>query len=232
MPPSTGDIKNLVKTSRSGNTFATFIFEPKDLVPFETAWEWQRTWQQGLLGTVEAPQAIWILQHTECYTLGRNGDSSNLFFQPEQSPSPLHRIDRGGEVTCHLPGQLIAYLVLDLHRYKTDLDWYLRELESTILDVLLQLGLKGNITKGITGVWLSGKKVASIGISGKRWITQHGLALNVNCDLQGFSKIIPCGLRNCSVGRLDSFLPGLTIAEVQPLLRDSLSRRFDLDRIN
>ena len=152
----------------------------------------------------------------------------NLCFDLDNPPADLFRIDRGGEVTHHLPGQLVVYLVLDLYRYKADLNWYLRELEDVLIEVLYELGLLGERLKGLTGVWLDNYKVGSIGVGGRRWITQHGLALNVDCDLDGFSEIVPCGLRGSCVGRLSSWLPGLTVDDVQPLMRRCLAKHFGL----
>ncbi len=207
---------------------SALIFEPSELIEFSRAWHWQRNWQSKLLKDPSAPQALWLLQHSECYTLGRDASEDNLLFNSKEPPHDLFRIDRGGEVTHHLPGQLVTYLVLDLHRYQKDLNWYLRQIESAILDVINDLGLSGRRLDGITGIWIEGLKVASIGISCKRWVTQHGCALNVDCNLSGFDKIIPCGLNGHKVGRLDLWLPGLTTNDVQPLLKKAFSQRFDL----
>ena len=207
---------------------SAILFETSDLVPFEQAWIAQRRWQQRLLDDATAPAAVWLLQHPPCYTLGRGASTQHLHFDPARPPAPLHRIDRGGEVTHHLPGQLVAYLVLDLHRHQTDLHWYLRQLEQVLIDVLAQLGLHGQRLPGFTGLWLDNRKVAAIGVGSRRWITQHGLALNVSCDLNGFAQITPCGLEGRSVGCLAEWLPGLLPAEVQPLLRDAIAARFGL----
>ena len=204
------------------------LFEPPALVPFEQAWRDQRRWQQRLLEDDAAPEAVWILQHPACYTLGRGASTEHLHFDPSQPPAPLHRIDRGGEVTHHRPGQLVAYPVLDLRRHQTDLHWYMRQLEQVLIDVLAQLGLNGQRLPGLTGLWLDNRKVAAIGVGCRRWITQHGLALNVSCDLAGFDQVTPCGLKGRAVGRLSDWLPGLDPAEVQLLLRDAIAARFDL----
>ena len=151
-----------------------------------------------------------------------------MHFDPAEPPAPLYRIDRGGEVTHHLPGQLVAYPVLDLQRRTPDLHWYLRQLEQVVLDVLAELGLEGQRLPGLTGLWLDNRKVAAIGVGCRRWITQHGLALNVDCSMQGFERVTPCGLTGREVGRLADWLPGLTSAEVQPLLRQALTHRFGL----
>ncbi|CAI8182286.1 MAG: Octanoyltransferase [Prochlorococcus marinus str. MIT 9215] len=212
----------------SAQSLSAFLFEPLDTVPFEEAWNWQREWQQRMLAKPQSLQAVWLLQHPSCYTLGRGASEANLLFDQDDPPMDLHRIDRGGEVTHHMPGQLVAYPVLDLRRHQTDLHWYLRQLEQVLIDVLAQLELPGERRDGLTGLWLEEKKVAAIGVGCRRWITQHGLALNVNGDLEGFSAVVPCGLTGCQVGRLDQWLPGLTVAEVQPLMRQALAHRFGL----
>ena len=188
----------------------------------------QQRWQQKLLDDPSAQEAVWILQHQACYTLGRGASEEHLHFNPAAPPAPLYRIDRGGEVTHHLPGQLVVYPVLDLRRRTPDLHWYLRQLEQVVLDVLEQLGLEGQRQPGLTGLWLDNRKVAAIGVGCRRWITQHGLALNVDCSLQGFEQVTPCGLTGRAVGRLADWLPGLGVAEVQPLLRQALASRFGL----
>lgn len=203
-------------------------FEPNGLVPFPIAWGWQRQLQGRLLADPAGPEALVLLQHPPCYTLGRGASEAFLGFDPEDPPAPLHRIDRGGEVTHHLPGQLVLYPVLNLQRHGGDLHLYLRELEGVVIDVLAALGLVGERMDGLTGVWLEDRKLASIGVGARRWISQHGLALNVDCPLEGFESIVPCGLEGRPVGRLSDTLPGLTVAEVHPLLRQAAARRFRL----
>jgi lipoyl(octanoyl) transferase len=203
-------------------------FEPPDPVPFERAWAWQRQLQQRLLEDPLAAEALLLLQHPPCYTLGRGASEAFLGFDPLDPPLPLHRIDRGGEVTHHLPGQLVLYPVLDLRRHGADLHLYLRDLEGLVIEVFSELGLKGERIGGLTGVWLEGRKVAAIGVGAKRWISQHGLALNVDCALEGFERILPCGLADRPVGRLSDWRPGLTVAAVQPLVKAAAARRFQL----
>ncbi len=174
-------------------------------------------------------QAVWLLEHCFCYTIGRGGNKENLLFDINKSSSDFYCINRGGDVTCHLQGQLVVYLVLDLRRYRTDLHWYLRELEQVVIDLLKMLDLNGERIDGLTGVWCKGFKVASIGVGCRRWITQHGFALNVNCELSGFKDILPCGLSSSKVGKLNDLIPGLTVQEVKPLIKDCLCKRFGLN---
>lgn len=197
-------------------------------VPYALAWQAQRRLQARLLADPGAPEALLLLEHPPCYTLGRGAREAFLHFDPADPPAPLFRIDRGGEVTHHVPGQLVLYPVLNLQRHGADLHLYLRQLEQVVLDVLERLGLHGERSSGQTGVWLQGAKVAAIGIGARRWITQHGLALNVDCDLSGFAAVVPCGIADRPVGRLLDHLPGITAATVAPLLLQAFSERFGL----
>ncbi len=206
----------------------TTLFEPSELIDFQLAWNWQKEWQEKLFLDPFSPQAVWILQHFPCYTLGRGATEDNLLFNFNKPPLDCYRIDRGGEVTHHLPGQLVVYLTLNLRRYKTDLDWYMRELENVLIDLLKDLGLNGYRVNGMTGVWCNNLKVASIGIGCRRWITQHGMSLNVDCDLLGFNRIVPCGLKGFKTGRLVNWLPNLKMEEVHRLLKLRLNKRFGL----
>ncbi len=214
--------------SASAHPEGAICFQPPDPVPFEIAWADQRRWQERLMADVTAPEAVWILQHPPCYTLGRGASLDHLHFDVAQPPHPLHHIDRGGEVTHHVPGQIVVYPVLDLQRRTPDLHVHLRVLEQVLIDVLAELGLCGERQAGLTGLWLDGRKVGAIGIGCRRWITQHGLSLNVDCDLSGFSAITACGLEGREVGRLSEWIPGLTTDQVQPLILNALADQFRL----
>ena len=127
----------------------------------------------------------------------------------------MHRVERGGEVTYHCPGQLVGYPILNLQRYRKDLHWYLRQLEEVLIRVLAVYGLQGSRIPAFTGVWLEGRKVAAIGIKVSRWITMHGFALNVCPDMTGFKRIVPVGIADKSVGSLAEWIPGITCQEVR-----------------
>ena len=209
-------------------TADAICFEPAGLIPFPRAWSWQQQLQQRLLADPGGPDALLLLEHEPCYTLGRGADPAFLGFDPAHPPAPLFRIDRGGEVTHHCPGQLVLYPVLNLQRHGADLHLYLRELEAVVIDLLAELGLQGERLEGLTGVWLEGHKVAAIGVGARRWISQHGLALNVEADLAGFAQVVPCGIADRPVGRLLQWRPELTSAALRPLLLRCFSRRFGL----
>jgi len=203
-------------------------FEPTGCVPFALAWDWQQQLQRRLLEDPDGPEAVLLLEHEPCYTLGRGADPGFLGFDPSDPPAPLFRIDRGGEVTHHCPGQLVLYPVLNLQRHGADLHLYLRELEGVVIDLLAELGLKAGRLEGLTGVWLEGRKVAAIGVGARRWISQHGLALNVEADLAGFAQVVPCGITNREVGRLVDWRPELSAAVLRPRLLETFARRFGL----
>ena len=211
-----------------GSQLDAILFEFERLVPFERGWHAQRQLQQRLLLQPEAPDAVILLQHEPCYTLGRGADPGFLRFDAANPPLPLHRIDRGGEVTHHCPGQLVLYPVLNLQRHGADLHLYLRQLEQVVIDLLAEYGLAAERLAGLTGVWLEGHKLAAIGVGAKRWISQHGLALNVDCDLAGFSQVVPCGLADRPVGRLLDWRPQLSAAAVAPRLLEVFADRFGL----
>ena len=227
--PELGPNSNLELTPQLAQTSSAFLFEPKNIVPFETALVWQKDFQKSLIEKPFSPQAVWFLEHFPCYTIGRGSDKKNLLFEENKSTVPVFRIERGGEVTHHLPGQIVGYLVINLSLQKKDLSWYLRELEQVLIDVLDVLGIDGKRVDGLTGVWCEDKKLGSIGIGCKRWITQHGFSLNVDCDLIGFEKIIPCGLDNVKLGKLSDWIPGIKVCDVKALLRESVQRRFKLN---
>lgn len=209
-------------------TADAILFEAKLPVPYAQGWAAQRALQQRLLTNPDGPDAVLLLEHQPCYTLGRGASTAFLRFDPAAPPLPLHRIDRGGEVTHHLPGQLVLYPVLNLQRHGADLHLYLRQLEQVVIDLLAGLGLRGERVDGLTGVWLEGRKLAAIGVGARRWISQHGLALNVDCPLEGFAAVVPCGIADRPVGRLVDWRPELTAAGLREPLLAAFAARFGL----
>lgn len=138
-----------------------------------------------------------LVEHDPVMTLGRSTKETSLPIPVAELPShgvEVHEIERGGDVTFHGPGQLVGYPILDLQRLKPDLHWYLREIEGALIDALATLGIAGQRSAGQTGVWVGPRKIASIGVHVKKWITLHGFALNVTTDLRYFDLIVPCGI--------------------------------------
>ena len=185
------------------------------LVPYLLAWEQQQTFVAQRLEDPSLEDLLLLLEHPPVYTLGTGASLAFLRFDPEVTPWEIHRVERGGEVTYHCPGQLVGYPILNLRHYRPDLHWYLRQLEEVMIQVLKHYGLKGYRIDGLTGVWLEGHKVAALGIKVRRWITMHGFALNVSPNLQGFEQIVPCGIDNRPVGSLAQFLPNLQMEQVR-----------------
>jgi len=140
-----------------------------------------------------APDELLLLEHEPVYTIGRTPDQSSLR-DAAQLPFPVVQINRGGQATYHGPGQLIGYPILDLRPRGQDLHRYLRFLEEVILEALQTLGVEACRREGLTGVWVNGKKIASIGVGVRRWISMHGFALNVCGDLGPYQEITPCGI--------------------------------------
>ncbi len=149
----------------------------------------------------ETAEHLLLLEHDPVYTMGRNRDDFSL--QGETSlPYPVYRTNRGGQATYHGPGQLVGYPILDLNHYGRDLHQYLRFLEEIIIEVLSVYKVQGCRREGLTGVWVEDRKIASIGVGVRRWISMHGFALNVAKDLPGFSAIIPCGITGVTMTSL------------------------------
>ncbi len=185
------------------------------LIPYQVALAWQRSQLAKRLDDPTLEDALLLLEHPPVYTLGQGASVDFLKFDPAAADWELHRVERGGEVTYHCPGQLVGYPILNLRRYQPDLHWYLRQLEAVLIQTLAVYGLQGERLPGLTGVWLEGRKVAAIGIKVKRWIAMHGFALNVCPDLSGFERIVPCGIANRKVSSLAEFVPGIDLIQVR-----------------
>lgn len=141
----------------------------------------------------DAPERLMLLEHEPVYTIGRTHDQSSLG-QISQLPHPLHIVSRGGQATYHGPGQLVGYPILDLRRHIQDLHLYLRALEQIVIDTLARFNISSTRREGLTGVWVDNRKICSIGVGVRKWITIHGFALNVEGPLEGFRAITPCGI--------------------------------------
>lgn len=170
------------------------------IVPYGEALEWQRELAEDRIAGRLAHDVLLLLEHPPVVTLGRNSHAAHLL-QP--AGIAVFEVERGGDVTFHGPGQLVGYPILDLRAYKQDLHWYLRTLEQALIAALDILGVPAERNPGFTGVWTRGRKIASIGIHVKQWITWHGFALNVTTDLTHFDRIVPCGIPNVEMTSVD-----------------------------
>ncbi len=202
-------------------------------VPYLTALAWQKQ-RLAAMQQQDLADGLLLLSHPPVYTLGQGASLEHLRFDPADPAYELHRVERGGEVTYHGPGQWVGYALLNLRRHQQDLHWYLRQLEAVLMVTLAEFGLKGERVEGLTGVWVEGCKVAAIGIRATRWITWHGFALNVNPDLRAFEAIVPCGIRDRPVGCLADFMPHICMSQVEPVLAAAFAAQFgcDLEAVN
>jgi lipoyl(octanoyl) transferase len=160
-------------------------------VPYGEALEWQRRLAQERIAGRLPHDLLLLLEHPPVITLGRGSDVGHLL---QRDGVEVFDIERGGDVTYHGPGQLVGYPILDLRQHRQDLHWYLRALEQALITALADLEIPAERRPGFTGVWTRGRKIASLGVHVKQWVTWHGFALNVTTDLTAFDRIVPCGI--------------------------------------
>jgi lipoyl(octanoyl) transferase len=219
------------------------IFEDLGLMDYKVCWDYQ---EKLFNATVEQKTAnrnnntelsttnyLLFVEHPHVYTLGKSGDENNLLINEkalEEKDAAYYKINRGGDITYHGPGQLVAYPILDLDNFFTDIHKYLRLLEETIILTLAEYGITGERSAGETGVWLDvdhptkARKICAFGVRCSRWVTMHGWGFNVNADLDYFNNIIPCGIENKAVTSLNK---ELGVKEVSmPEIKEKLKRNF------
>lgn len=174
----------------------------------------------------EIEDTVLLLEHEPVYTIGRTRDQSSLNLE-KPLPHPVFETNRGGQATYHGPGQLVGYFILDLVPYGKDLHTYLREIESILIDFTSKFGIDSKRREGLTGVWVETRKLASIGVGVRKWVSMHGFGLNVSSDLSGYDSIIPCGLSDVSMTSISSEIErSITVEEaakaIEPLILDHL----------
>jgi lipoyl(octanoyl) transferase len=202
----------------------TVQFQDLGTKDFKATWDYQETLFKAILDTkiknrreaagLVTDNHFLFVEHPHVYTLGKSGDVSNLLLSEAQlaeKGATFYKINRGGDITYHGPGQIVGYPILDLDNFFTDIHKYLRFLEEIIILTLAEYGLKTERSPGETGVWLDAgtpfaRKICAMGVRASRWVTMHGFALNVNADLGYFDNIIPCGIRGKSVTSLNNEL--------------------------
>ncbi|MBE7640607.1 lipoyl(octanoyl) transferase LipB [Salegentibacter sp. BLCTC] len=183
------------------------------------------------------PNYLLMVEHPHVYTLGKSGDIKNLLISEaelEKKQASYYKINRGGDITYHGPGQLVGYPILDLDNFFTDIHKYLRFLEEAIIRTLAEYGLKAERSNGETGVWLDvgtpfARKICAMGVRASRWVTMHGFALNVNADLGYFDHIIPCGIEGKAVTSLNVELgkKEISLDEVQEKVLKHFAELFE-----
>jgi lipoyl(octanoyl) transferase len=212
---------------------------------FKDTWDYQEKLFQEILSikisnrrnklTDETPNYLIFVEHPHVYTLGKSGDFSNLLLSEkalEEKGATFYKINRGGDITYHGPGQLVGYPILDLDNFFTDIHKYLRFLEEAIILTLKEYGLSCERSPGETGVWLDvgtpfARKICAMGVRASRWVTMHGFALNVNADLGYFDHIIPCGIEGKGVTSMEAELGRKTpLKEVETKIKNHLKNLF------
>ncbi len=227
------------------------IIEIQDLglKDYKETWDYQEQLFKAVVDTkiknrredanLETTNHFLFVEHPHVYTLGKSGDLSNLLLneaQLSQKGATFYKINRGGDITYHGPGQIVGYPILDLENFFTDIHKYLRLLEEMIILTLTEYGLKADRSPGETGVWLDvgtpfARKICALGVRASRWVTMHGFALNVNADLGYFDNIIPCGIRGKAVTSLNVELGKQKVdeAEVKTKLLKHFSVLFEAE---
>ncbi|RHY23139.1 hypothetical protein DYB25_007168 [Aphanomyces astaci] len=211
-------------------------------VPYRQAWDWQQRLIKERFHDASLRSACLMLEHPRVYTLGRGASMANVKFDPsEPSDFELIKVDRGGEVTYHGPGQLVVYPILNLSQapFKKDLHWYLRQVEEVVIQTLGHFDIPGERVDGLTGVWVPDarhafpkSKIAAVGTHASKWVTMHGFALNVSTDLSDFDRIVPCGLHDKAVSSIQHFHPTVTMEDVQDAVVASLTNVFELQHVD
>lgn len=168
---------------------------------YNSAWDIQKNYHKKVLTGKEQDTLI-LVEHEPVYTLGKNANDNHLL-QSASEEIKVYRIERGGDITFHGPGQIVVYPILDLNRYIKSVSWYMRTLEKIIIDTLSDFKIKAELKDGLTGVWVGDEKIGAQGVRISRWVTMHGLALNVNTDLKYFDGIIPCGIFDYGVTSME-----------------------------
>ena len=227
------------------------VFQDLGLIDYKEAWDYQEKRFNEILDVKknnrkenrQDPTLSYLLfcEHPHVYTLGKSGDENNLLVNEDYLKSrgaTFYKINRGGDITYHGPGQIVGYPILDLDHFFTDIHKYLRYLEEAVILTLADYGIKSTRSDGETGVWLDvgserARKICALGVRSSRWVTMHGFAFNVNCDLSYFGNIIPCGIVDKSVTSMQKELgKEVDMQEAQQKLKGHLKMLFDFQYVN
>jgi lipoyl(octanoyl) transferase len=222
------------------------VFEDLGRMEYQEAWDYQEALLQENLRVKALSQPtthhLLFVEHPPVYTLGKSGHPENVLIGEDsmrEKGVKFFRTNRGGDITFHGPGQLVGYPILDLEGFFTDIGLYLRNLEEVTIRVLKEYGIRGDRSKGETGVWIDPgvpgreRKICAIGVRCSRWITMHGFALNVGTDLSWFGDIIPCGIPHKQVTSLDKELgEPVVMEEVKSVWRSAFAEVFGCEVVD
>jgi lipoyl(octanoyl) transferase len=229
------------------------LFKDLGLMDYKACWDFQESLFNETISQkisnrnlepqeqIETKNHLLFVEHPHVYTLGKSGDASHLLIndnQLEEKHATYYKINRGGDITYHGPGQLVGYPILDLDHFFTDIHKYLRLLEETIILTLDEYGIKAGRSKGETGVWLDednlfkARKICAMGVRCSRWVTMHGWGFNVNANLDYFKNIIPCGIQDKTVTSLNKELgQEVNMPEIKEKLKKHFSSLFECELI-
>ena len=219
------------------------------LIDYKKAWDYQENLFQQVVDAKQknrkseqkepTPNHLIFCQHPHVYTLGKSGKDANLLINEDflkSKGATLYRINRGGDITYHGPGQVVGYPILDLDNFGVSIKSYIFQIEEVIIKTLSQFGITATRSEGATGVWLDAdhpakaRKICAIGVRTSHWVSMHGFALNVNTDLNYFEYIVPCGIQGKGVTSIQKELgKPIEISEVHDLLRISFQEVFGMD---
>lgn len=226
-------------------------FEDLGKVDYQKAWDYQTKLFDASVNNkianrkeedetkhVNIKHHLLFCEHPHVYTLGKSGDVSHLLLQKdelEKKNVQFFKINRGGDITYHGPGQIVGYPIFDLDQIFTDIHKYLRFLEEAVIMTIAEYGIKGERFEGLTGVWIDpehpakARKICAMGVKCSRWVTMHGLALNVNTDLNFFNNIVPCGITDKQVTSIQKELgKEIDIEEVKQKLKVNIAKLFEI----
>ena len=222
----------------------------KNLIDYKEAWDYQELLFKSIIDSklsnrdgntnVTPKNHLIFCEHPHVYTLGKSGTLEHLLLNEEmllKYGAKFYKINRGGDITYHGPGQLVMYPIFDLDQFFTDIHKYMRFLEEAVILTLGEFGIKAGRVEGLTGVWLDGgtpneRKISAMGVKSSRWVTMHGVALNVNTDMSYFNHIVPCGIVDKSVTSMEKELgKKLDFADVKGALKINMANVFDFDFI-
>lgn len=220
-------------------------YEDLGLIDYKEAWDYQEKLFAATIdkkirirnGEFELTTENYLLycEHPHVYTLGKSGSPDNLLLDDhglEEKGASFYRINRGGDITYHGPGQLVVYPIFDLDQFFTDIHKYMRYLEEAVINTLAEFGITGGRVEGLTGVWIDGdtaraRKICAMGVKSSRWVTMHGIGFNVNSDLNYFSNIVPCGIDDKAVTSMQYELGHpVDLEKVKKVLKEKLASQF------
>jgi lipoate-protein ligase B len=218
--------------TRSLDTKRELWVEHLGVMPYAQALDFQREAAKARISGAIPEDVLLLVEHPPVVTLGRSAKEQHLLASPQllaKRGVELFEVERGGDVTFHGPGQLVGYPIVDLKQHRQDLHWYLRQVEEALIRALGRTGITAGREEGLTGVWTSGRKIASIGVHARDWVTWHGFALNVATDLSYFNLMVPCGIQAVTMTSVAAELGGgPTFEEVSAIVAEEFGEVFSL----